>query len=339
MLRSLRSLLAIAIPALLLLLFGWVALCFLNRWDGMVPFTLVPIWAWAGLGMAGAALSWIMGSHRLSFFVFLLWLLTGVIASDETPGLFRGFLSALSAGKRPADLSPAGSGESRPNRLRVVTLNCALGNSDAAAQVRQFAPDIVLLQEAPSERRLAELAYDIWGADGTLLRSERCAILARGRLSQIYTEPVTSSLCATLRIPGGPEIDIVNCHLHRALPRFDLWKRECWEALSGVRVENRRLLRSLLDSLPERGNRVPRIAAGDFGAPPSDDIFRLLRNADYLDSFHEVGRGWGNTFPSAQSLLRIDQIWSSPGLAPRSSEAARAEPSDHRMVVTEFSVE
>ena len=49
--RPLKKTLATLVPALLLILFIAVMICFLNRWDSMVAVTLIPVWAWAAFGM------------------------------------------------------------------------------------------------------------------------------------------------------------------------------------------------------------------------------------------------------------------------------------------------
>ena len=49
--RKTQKTLATLIPSILLLTYVTVAISLLNRWDTMVPITLVPVWVWAGLGM------------------------------------------------------------------------------------------------------------------------------------------------------------------------------------------------------------------------------------------------------------------------------------------------
>jgi len=54
MLRKIQQFLGTFVPAWLLVAYFAVLVCMLNRWDGLVMITLVPIWAWA----AGGMLAW-----------------------------------------------------------------------------------------------------------------------------------------------------------------------------------------------------------------------------------------------------------------------------------------
>jgi hypothetical protein len=75
-------------------------------------------------------------------------------------------------------------GSIAPNRvqLRVVTINCDLGSQSAAAEAVRFDPDIVLLQESPSEETVRALAQSLFGPAGDSVWSSDCSIVARGRL-------------------------------------------------------------------------------------------------------------------------------------------------------------
>ncbi len=102
---------------------------------------------------------------------------------------------------------------------------------------------------------------------------------------------------------------------------------------------NRRTLRDLLELIPRQNigrEANKRLVGGSFGAPPSDDIYRLLRKIDLIDSFRQAGYGWGNTFPSSIPLLRVDQIWTSSSFQPIRSETLASEATDHRYVVSDF---
>ncbi len=331
MLRRLRHFFAVAIPVFLVVVLLIVLLCYLNRWDELVVITLIPMWAWAGAGVLISIVAWPTLKSRLSLVTFALWLIAGVALSDETAGLLREFRAAVSGGKpKPASSEPG------PEKLRIVTLNCNDGTVEATTGLKKLAPDIVLLQEAPERAYLIDLTSELFGVEGTFIRSEQCAILARGRLGDSFTEASTGSLIATLERPGGESINVINLHLPSAAPRFDIWNAECWRVLTERRKSNRRTLRNLLDTMPNRSVSDLRIVGGGFGAPPSDDIFRLLRNAGLADSFRQSGYGWGNTFPASLPLLRVDQIWVSPLYVPERSETFSVGASDHRFVVSDF---
>jgi hypothetical protein len=334
MLRTLRQILSITIPATLLLMNLGVVLCFWNRWDEWVAVTLVPIWAWAAFGVVVSGIVWPACKSRFALFTFALWLATGIALSDETAGLLREFRAAVTRGTPSLSLTANAPG---PDRLRVATVNCADGMIEATETLEKTKPDLVLLQEAPESPLLAALADRLYGADAGVVRTARCAIIGRGRLSITHDDAATGSLVATFeRAGGGETIDVINLHLPSALPRTDLWRPDSWAELTERRRANRRLLRSLVEALPQRAGGRSQIAGGSFGTPPSDDIFRLLRNAGMADSFRQAGYGWGNTHPSTMPVLRIDQIWASEPYQPVRSETFSSGHSDHRQVVTDF---
>ncbi|MCB1232565.1 MAG: endonuclease/exonuclease/phosphatase family protein [Verrucomicrobiae bacterium] len=337
MLRRLRHLLAFAVPLILVLVLLFVLLCYLNRWDEFVVITLIPMWAWAAVGMLVSLIAWPAFKSRFSLVTFFLWLIAGVAISDESAGLIREFHAAVTDSKPSPTV---GTQDVIAGRLRVISLNCDDGTAEATAGLKKLAPDIVMLQEAPDRAILIDLTSELFGLEGTFIRSEQCAILARGRLSNSVTEESTGSLVAVLERSDGEEISLVNVHLPRATPCFKVWSGDCREELTEQRKVNRRTLRDLLERLPnppERNKSAEMlIVGGSFGAPPSDDIYRLLRKIDLDDSFRRAGYGWGNTYPSSIPLLRVDQIWASEEFVPVQSETLAADASDHRFVVTDF---
>jgi hypothetical protein len=334
MLRTLRQTVSFVIPAFLLLLNLGVVLCYWNRWDEWVAITLVPMWAWAAFGTFLSGIVWPTCKSRFALFTFGLWLITGLALSDETAGLLREFRGALTDGNPALSLTENAPGA---ERLRVATVNCAEGMIEATANLEKMKPDLILLQEAPESQLLEDLAVRIYGTDAGSVRTQQCAIIGRGRLSIAYDDPATGSLVATFeRAGGGETIDVINLHLPKAMVRTDLWRPSSWAELSERRRSNRRLLRSLVEALPQRIGAESQIAGGSFGSPPSDDIFRLLRNVGMTDSFRQSGYGWGNTYPSSMPMLRVDQIWASARFQPVRSETFSSPHSDHRHVVTDF---
>lgn len=337
MLRHLRQFFAITVPVILVLLMAFVLLCYLNSWDEFVVITLIPIWAWAALGVIVSVIAWPTLKSGLSLVTFALWTIVGVALSDETAGLLREFHAAVTGGK-PTTFAGSTVDPTSTGTLRVITLNCDDATAAATADLRKLNPDIVLLQEAPDRAALIDLTNELFGLEGTFIRSDQCAILARGRLGDSVTESATGSLVAMLERPGGERVALVNVHLPRATPRFDIWMADCWRELTARRKSNRRTLRDLLALTPQPGNSPPiaLLVGGSFGAPPSDDIFRLLRNRGLRDGFRQAGYGWGNTFPSTLPVLRVDQIWISGPFLPERSETMTSEHSDHRYVITDF---
>lgn len=332
MLRRIRHFFAVAVPTGLILLLAAVLLCYVNRWDQTVPITLVPMWAWAGFAMLVSAIAWPLLKSPLSLVTFALWLVAGVALSDETAGLIRVFRSGL-AGDSP----PPISAEKGPDRLRVITVNAAGAEvPESLDSLSRLGPDIVFLQEVMDRAQLIDLTSELFGPKGSFIRSETCAILTQGTLSDVHIDEATGSILATLERPQGEVINLANLHLPTAIPRFDLWERECWIDLTARRRENRKTIRQVLGVLSDRGRNHPNLIAGSFATPPSDDIFRLLRNAGMKDSFRQAGFGWGNTYPLTFRLMRSDQIWGTLPYLPERSESFRSGAPEHLGVVTDF---
>ncbi len=78
----------------------------------------------------------------------------------------------------------------------------------------------------------------------------------------------------------------------------------------------------------------PAIVGGDFNAPPSAPLLRIL-GGPLGNSFDGAGRGLGLTFPANFPVLRIDQILFSPDLVARSCDTMHLG-SDHLAVISEF---
>lgn len=331
MLRRLRHFFAIAVPVGLILLLGVVLLCYSNRWDQAVVITLVPMWGWAALGMLLSAIAWPALKSPLSLVAFSLWLIAGIALSDETAGLLRVFRSGLT-GDSPSPISS----EKGRDRLRVITINCEEGILEVTETLKKLHPDIVFLQNASDRAKLIDLTSELFGPKGSFVRSEGSAIISLGQLNNTFIDESTGSLVATLERPGGESINVANLNLPTAIPRFDLWESDCWKELVERRRSNRRTVRNLLSQLSNRGENRPRIVAGSFGAPPSDDIFRLLRNGGMKDSFRQAGFGWGNTYSKRFRFIRSDQVWGTVPYLPERSETISTELSHHLGVVSDF---
>jgi endonuclease/exonuclease/phosphatase (EEP) superfamily protein YafD len=331
-----RSFMAVAAPVALLGLHFAVMMCYINRWDQFVPITLVPIWAWASLAIVLSLLSLLVFKGRLSILSLLIWLGTGLICADETPPLMRevkaSYLRSLSPDKNDKGFKPSETGH-----LRVITLNCSDRNLEAALELKSLEPDIVFLQQCPTLPELRQLAQHLFGAEGSYVSSWQCAIVARGKLDQVSTDPTSSSIYATLETVDDKNFDLINLHLQPSIPRFDIWKPDCWGALVDARKENRTQLRSIAAMFPERAVPRPRIIGGDFGTPPGDAIFRVL-DPNFDDSFKTAGRGWPDTWPKRFPVLRIDQLWASGELEPVSGLVLPSNHSDHRIVVCDYQI-
>ena len=324
MVRPLRSFLRLAIPSASLALYGLIVLSFLNRWDQFIAITTIPIWVWAGMGALLSALAWPWLKSRLLLVSLAAWIVTGIAWADETPGLLRGLLF------------PHPPGASLPPDLRLVTVHCGNDSDIDPDQIKDLQPDVVCLQNFNREGLLPRLVQHWFGTEGDFVDSEQCAILASGKFLNSRLDTRSLSLSATLRTSQGEQIDLINVLFPRMPLRLELWEPEVTQELEAIRIANRKTLRNLLNQYDRFEQPNNRIVAGSFGAPPSDDIYRLLRRDGYHDSSRKAGRGWANTYPSRRPLVRMDQIWSSSHLKATFSRTLSNEHSDHRIVVSDF---
>ena len=98
-----------------------------------------------------------------------------------------------------------------------------------------------------------------------------------------------------------------------------------------------RRLVTLLD-----GADGPLLVLGDFNMSEHSADYRLV-STRLADAFVEVARGFGHTFPRVGALprnlpvpwpmLRLDYVWHSPELRPRSARVGPSGGSDHHSVV------
>lgn len=324
--RTIQKLLANFVIPVLLLTYLAVAVCLLNRWDAMVPVTLIPIWAWAGAGALVSLICWIASRAGAAGAMFCLCLVTAVAFSEETHGIVR---EAITAAKKRQAVS-----ETEEPVLRIVMADCA-GLETSLRRAAETAPDILVVREAPAKAVLDAVADQLYGVDRSVTTQGGLAILGRGATLATLTEPGGQALHVRLKRPGGLILDITALDLAGCAPRLDMWRPPVWKELIAARIENRRLVRTHLGENPIHREHVARIVAGGFGTPPGDDVFRPLQNSGMVETYAVAGQGWGNTYPSDYPILRLDQIWVSPNLVPAKTTARINPGSPHRIVVSE----
>lgn len=329
--RKTQKTLATFIPSMLLLVYVTVAISLLNRWDAMVPVTLVPVWAWAGLGMAVSLFCWLICRGLPSLLIFCLCLATGIIFSEETVGIARELALAIK-GKETA---PA-AGD--PGVIRIVNVNSA-GSADVLRRAIDARPDILVIQEAPDKNVLESVADQLYGVDRSVASHGTNAIIARGELLETLTEPGDATLHARIQRPDGFIVDVTNVDLEGCAPTLEMWRPSVWKELIEARVANRRLVRAYLGENEITRSNIGRIISGGFGTPPGDDVYRPLETNGLVDTYAASGRGWGNTYPSDYPALRLDQIWVSPNLLPVRSLTRLNPEADHRIVVSEVQLD
>jgi len=297
--------------------------CYLLRPDFCAVITFLPAWFW----LVPGGLLMLLGRkvNRWARAVAMLaWLIFVGLCVQEASSLLRGCAWLAKSHETAKDASS----------LRVVSLNCAGGSLDAAREVIQYQPDIVLLQEAPAREQVKTLAQQLFGDEGMVVQTLDTAILSRGYVEQIDLPPTSRTFmtAAQVELPSGLEMQVISVHLPPPATGINLFSRSCWKEHS----EDRKLRREQVDRIAEQvksvSGIVPIILGGDFNVSAADGALRPLK--PWLrDSFSEAGMGWGNTAPSHMPLWRIDQIWVSRHFRVNAVFSRKTDHSDHWMVV------
>jgi len=226
-------------------------------------------------------------------------------------------------GAQPREGAPA---------LTLYSANLWAWNSDVDAITRSIQDadaDIVVLVElgdAPSARMDHVLAgYPHRVLNARVDRpsgAARAAIASRYPLTAIADRPDgLVSVAAVAQTPLGP-VNIIGAHLTRPWPFQYQWGQiNQAAALAAIR----------------RDMTGPVIAAGDFNSVSSARIGRQIQAEAGLIP----APGWPGTWPSAVPSavgMTIDQVWRSPDLALLERKLGRKTGSDHRPVITRFTL-
>ena len=312
-----------------LVLFIFIATCYVRRFDGCAAITVFPAWAWLIPGLSLAVVQRWLHKDRLVLAAAALWLLLPLLFADAPASLLRGAWRTL----RPTKSAEA----ARP--IRVVTLNCA-GSVQAAAEAGVLQPDILLLQESPSASQLESLCEDLYGGEGQILWGPDCSILVRSEVTPVVSPASKRGQCvlARVRLASGIEVAVASLRLHPVPLRLDLWSPDCWRGYTENRRRQRRQLQAIVKDATSHSGASSLILGGDFNAPAGDPVFDSLP-PELRDAFREAGVGWGNTIVNDWPFHRIDQIWAGSRLRVITVHAKTTNHSDHRMVVGEFVVD
>jgi len=236
--------------------------------------------------------------------------------------------------------------------LRVLVYNIHAGKdarggdnlARVAALVRSSDADVVLLQEVDRRTRrsggvdqpaaLAELTgyatafgrtLDYDGGEYGIALLSRWPIV-HDTLVHLPVDPPQAraggsheprgALRATIAVPGGDTIAVVNTHLDAS--RDDLWRRQ----------EVRTLL-AVVDSL-RGGGTVTTLVGGDFNSTPESAVHEAARGAGLRDAWAACGRGDGLTYPADSAVKRIDYLYLTGSAACDDARVLESDASDHR---------
>ena len=289
--------------------------------DSWAAILILPRWLWLITGVALACCGW---NQRMRWWfagVMALWLVFAVAFVEETASVVR------------LPVTPVASGVP----VRVVSLNCDCGRTNAAAEVETFAPEIVLLQEIPWPRDVEKLCRQLYGAAGSFVCGKDTAILVRGTLEPREVPRPWNLHFAQARahLENGGEVEIVSLRLRPYDIREDFWNADCRCEQAIVRGCHREALEWLTRQIAAIPADVPVIVGGDFNMQGRDRLLQCL-NPRLTDAFTVAGQGLGNTLVNDFPFVRIDQVWTSAHFAAVRVVAHRTEHSDHRMVVADL---
>ncbi|MBC8063864.1 MAG: hypothetical protein H7Y17_03475, partial [Chlorobia bacterium] len=130
--------------------------------DILYAVTIWPPFVWAGLGVLLALVG--IRRHRSKPQIYLIaaWIVFWLGFGDEKRWLIDRVGSVPEA------------------HLVVVSLNCAGGSIEAAAEAFKVNPDIILFQESPSEKELRKLAEKYFGKDYGIVAGVDASIIVKG---------------------------------------------------------------------------------------------------------------------------------------------------------------
>lgn len=310
---------------------------YLAQPDWAFALTIYSPWMPAAAGFFLTIFSSLAKRSKPLFFLAVIWVGWGLFASEELHSL---------VARAPSDVE-LHSFRYDSKWIRVVSLNCAGGSIEAAREVKAWSPDLVLLQETPSQKELAPLAKELYGPKAGLLVGPDCAILSRYPLRPLMPaegQPGPSNF--VLAFVEGPEGRwlVASVRLQPPVLRFDYWSLDCWRAYAEGKRRRREELSELMAKIHQYDDLEPMIVGGDFNAPPDRSIQAIMSArggfSDYplLDAAKEAGTGWTMTAVNDAPLVRVDQIWLDARFPPLRTLARKTNRSDHRMVVSDVMI-
>lgn len=248
--------------------------------------------------------------------------------------------------------------KSKPAGIRVLSMNVNqgyFGYDQVAQSVLEYAPDVVLLQEAILDKTPLLMAlsakYPTVANDDQFVFASRFPLVEKndpGRIPYFDKRRSPRSMRYVLDTPLGR---VAFLSLHPLSPREATWKlrgergfrRELTsgrffrgEAAPAINYDNQlRVLQVKVGTELIERDPYPKVIAGDTNLPGLSPAF-----ADYLskyqDGFDELGFGFGYTYPRKLPWMRIDRILASDELRFTSFEIGCSGVSDHLCVVAEL---
>lgn len=303
-----------------------ISSCYWLQPDWLAPVILVPPWCWLILGLLLAVCGYRRG-HKLRFTAMLaLWCLFISSFVEEAYSLIR-------ISRRPTVAWR--EARERGDVIRVVSLNCDVGQVRSVEEIGRWKPDIVLLQESPSSDQLERLSKTLFGAAGGFIHGGDVSILSPGQIQPKFANRASHFVHAELTLPNGLSTQVISLHLAPPVFRLDFWTRDFWIDHRDKRIEHREQISDIMEHVQGIPASSHLIVGGDFNSPPYDDTAAPLEHR-LFDTFQKAGRGWGSTGTNEYPFFRVDQIWVSPTFRAESVTAQKTLYSDHRTVVCDL---
>lgn len=312
-----------------LLLHGFTVWCYAKQPDSMAAFTVLPFWVWGGAGLLLSVFAFCVLRAPLSLIMTAVWAVTLSVAMDEAQALSNFDHARIS----PERVKPPSGRET----IRVATLNCATFTyGDPTEDLKKWDPDLVFLQEV-YPHRVKSMAEALYPERNDFRSYDTNGIITRYEIRREVRNPMMRNQQATIRLPSGREIEVVNIHLASAATDLRLWDAESRARHHLNRDARRKELSVVLQVLEKTSSfpNTPTIIAGDFNASATDVVHRQL-SGKLDDAFAKAGRGWGNTFHRRFPILRIDHIYATRQFRPISCGVVVSPKTDHRMVVADY---
>ena len=202
----------------------------------------------------------------------------------------------------------------RGAHFRVLTCNMHYGRQDSALVdqlVITTQPDFVALQEWSGSRKSALLTDPDWHCHWSPKQflASRYPIVRTMELGHDSESAAGSVTRYDLETPAGV---VVLFSLHFASPREGVSTVVHHPGVSENIQANSALRWEQSLGVARQASTVtgPVLLVGDFNTPPESVIFRHVWDR-YTDAFSAAGWGWGYTFLSGRTMVRIDHILAS----------------------------
>lgn len=302
----------------------FIAACYWTRHDSVAGMTVWPVWVWALPGFLAAEFGWSRRRWIPTLLLSIAWLAVVIGFGDAK--------SLLNNKEWPSEEWQIAKDHN--DAIRVISMNCGVGNSKSAAEVEEYDPDIVLLQESPSKQEVNNLARKLYKRKAAVAWGRDTAIIAKGRILSTHSKDFWFTE-SRIRLTFGREVVVLNVHLSPVAFRTDVWKSEYWKYMSHTRRAHQHEMDYVKERIDQLADSVPVILGGDFNSPAGDAIFRTI-SPKLRDAFSDGGKGWGCTLPNSIPLIRIDQMWTNDHFYAASVVTRQTENSDHRMVICDL---